>query len=576
MSLRSAYGKHLFELLPEIHRERDRTQPDGNAGHFADYLDSHGVLLDRVRSTLDQLYADHFPDVPDQGRVCQPWIVSYLADLVGAVPASPFPEGRREEVASAVRWSKRKGTLVAIAEIIEAIANAEAETQEGWRRTIVTARPDDSILSASFFGQPVHPIDVILADQDSSRSFGSVNPQQAAQHPGIPVGTVDMRALSRAVRAHRSEIGASETRFNAMLRLWPRDDNTPAPARPEPTGWRQHESHGAPCFPGSYEDVSRRTVDTREPDPAGRYGRYHPKSLIIYLPPPFGLCPPAPVEIAWPGAADWAELRHPIHTVLERIETSDPQSGDVILIRNRTAGSVRVSQDLTIGPGGDVELKTRQTLRLEKLRFGKLTLAAGHLQLERCAVGEFAFASTDDRKVLDARSVLFGSLTGGASHAALDLTTLEYCTILERMRAAVTINASEVIFPDDTVADRIACARYSRLPASVLAADTAGRRRATNTDADPLFVTRKFGDPGAGVLAPEASAALLAGAEDGTEMGAHHDWRYAALRSALARKLADFVPLGVRPVITWDQRLLCTPPNLVDPAPVSSSETRQR
>lgn len=566
MSAPSAYGKHLFDLLPEIYRERDRTRPAGRAGHLKDYLDSHGVLVDRVRNTLEQLYADHFPDVPQQGRVCQSWIIPYLADLVGASPVSPFPDGRRDEVAKAVRWSKRKGTLVAVEEIIETVALSEAEIQEGWKRIIVTARPDDSILPATFFGEQVHPIDEILdgrdpthptapaaADQDpASLPFTLVNPQQAAAHPGIRAATVDLRASSRAIRAERGAIGGDESRFNTALRLWPRDDNAPAAKRPDPTGWRQHEPHGAPCFPGSYQDVSLRTVDKRTPDPAGKHGRYHPKSLIIYLPPPFGLCPPEAKSISWPSEAEWES-----HKFLERIKPEDSQAGAVV-IRNKTAESVLITNDVTISPGADIALAAGQVLRLEKLRFaGKLTLTGGTVQLERCAVGEFAFASADVKTTLNARSVLFGSLTGGGGVA-----DLEFCTILDRVHALACIRASEVIFPDDIAhPEKIVCARYSRLPAAALD-ETADRRRATNTEAAPLFVSGTFCTPGAGVLRPEASTALLEGAEDGTEIGAYHVWRYAALRDAIRTKLADFLPLGIRPVIVWDERLLCTPPKL--------------
>jgi hypothetical protein len=510
-----------------------------------DYLDAHGLLLDRVRSTLEQLYADHFPDVPTQGRVCQGWIIPYLADLVGASPVSPFADGRRDEVANAIRWSKRKGTLVAVEELIETVALSEAEIHEGWRRIIVTARPDDTILPATGYGEPPHPIDALLADP--AQPFSSVNPQQAAAHPGIRTATIDLRVPSRAVRAERGEAGADESQFGIALRLWPRDDNAPAAARPDPTGWRQYAPHGAPCFPGTYEDVSGRTVDTRTPDPAGRHGRYHPKSLIVYLPPPFGLCAPAPKSVAWPGEADWEN-----HEFLERIESE--ASPGVVVIRNKTAESVLITDDLTIGPGG-IALPEGQTLRLEKLRFGKVTLAGGTVQLERCAVGEFAFGLPDADKILAARSVLFGSVTGGKGIAAL-----EYCTILEAVSAGAMLQASEVIFPDDTPADRIACARYSRLPAAALDDDQPGRRRATNTDVAPLFVAAEFCRPGAGVLRPESSTALLEGAEDGTEMGAYHDWRYGALRNALRSKLADFLPLGIRPVLVWDERLLCTPP----------------
>ncbi|MDB5598185.1 MAG: hypothetical protein JWN71_229 [Xanthobacteraceae bacterium] len=552
----SAYGKHLFDLLPEIYRERDRKLPAGKTDHLRDYLDSHGVLLDRVRNTLEQLYADHFADVPEQGRVCQSWIIPYLADLVGAAPVSPFADGQRDEVANAIRWSKRKGTRVAVEEIIETVAVSEAEMQEGWQRVIVTARPDDMILPATYFGQAPHPVDAILSDPDASKPFSSVNPQRAAQHPGIRAGTIDIRATSRAKLAPRGEIGASESRFGTALRLWPRDDNAPATARPEPTGWRQHEPHGAPCFPDSYEDISSRTLDTRMPDPAGRHGRYHPKSLIIFLPPPFGLCAPKPHEIDWPTEAQWANQNDPVQQLLERHKTGNAKKGFVITVRNKTSESVAIKTDLTVDQAGNVVLASNETLRLEKLRLGKLTLNAGHVQLERCAVGELAFGAVAGERLLTARSVLFGSITGGAG-----LVTLEYCTILDHMQATAKINASEVIFPDDTLANSIVCARFSRLPAAALD-ETPGRRRATNTDAKPLFVSSTFCQPGAGVLRPEASTALLGGAEDGTEIGAYHDWRYAALRSAIRIKLEDFLPMGIRPVIAWDGRLLCTPPKI--------------
>ena len=73
-----------------------------------------------------------FPISPRRAASAQSWIIPYLADLVGAAPVSPFADGQRDEVANAIRWSKRKGTLVAVEEIIETIALSEAELQEGW------------------------------------------------------------------------------------------------------------------------------------------------------------------------------------------------------------------------------------------------------------------------------------------------------------------------------------------------------------------------------------------------------------------------------------------------------------
>ena len=93
--------------------------------------------------------------------------------------------------------------------------------------------------------------------------------------------------------------------------------------------------------------------------------------------------------MTWPTEAEWADPVHPIHNVLERSESSASPTG--VVVRNKGSGSVLITNDLTIGPAGDIELAAGRTLRLEKLRFGKLTLAAGTVGSERCAVREPAF-----------------------------------------------------------------------------------------------------------------------------------------------------------------------------------------
>jgi hypothetical protein len=295
MSAPSTYGKHLFDPLPEIYRERDRTQPPGRADHLRNYLDSHGILLDRVRDTLEQLYADHFPDVPEEGQVCQSWIIPYLADLVGASPVSPFANGQRDEVANAIRWSKRKGTLVAVEEILETIALSEAEIQEAWRQVMVTrarttrsCRPRTSAAGASDRYHSGRPRSVAPLHFGQSARGGA-----APRHPyrnGRPAGTLARGAgASRRDRNRRKPV-------RHPLRLWPRDDNAPAVPPPDPIGWRQHEPHGTPCFPSRTRTC--RSDRGRARPIRRRYGRYHPKSLIIHLPPPFGLCPPNPVTMS--------------------------------------------------------------------------------------------------------------------------------------------------------------------------------------------------------------------------------------------------------------------------------------
>jgi hypothetical protein len=50
------------------------------------------------------------------------------------------------------------------------------------------------------------------------------------------------------------------------------------------------------------------------------------------------------------------------------------------------------------------------------------------------------------------------------------------------------------------------------------------------------------------------------GAEDGGEMGAYHDRRYALAVEAVRTKLEDFLPLGLQAVLIPDPRLLVAPP----------------
>ncbi len=601
--LNSIHGDHLFALLPEIYRERDASAETAHKDHLRGYLNAHGVLLDRLRGTLEQLYADHFPDVPEEGRVCQAWIIPYLADLVGAVIVSPFANGQREEVANAVRWNKAKGTLRAAAEIAEAVTQTEAELQEGYARLARFAAPGEPILPAAAYGEPQHPIDALAANPDQTTPWLSVNPQSAALHPGQPAATIDFRMCSRAVRAQRGSDGSRESRFGHFPGTWPPQDNAPAAPETVPVPWRQANPHGPPCFPGSYEDVSARTADMRTPDAAARNGRYHPLRLLLHLPPPSGFFPfdPLPITLTPPpvwdvdgispdgrlqrivaadnsvtivnitGKSIWidggaaqvsANPLPPAPVPLPAVWDADGLSPDgklrrsilpdnTVEIENITAESIHIAGPVSISDGG--------RHRFVKLIFAdKIAIGWGALELDRCAVKtleyvEQAGKTADDRSV-NARSCLFDTIAGAGGMAKL-----EYCTVLSSWSAAAKALASDCVFPADFAASSAICLRYSGVAAATLANL---QQTATNTSSRPIFLSAKFGETGAGVLAQNCSAALLEGAEDGGEMGVFHDWRFAAQTRALKLKLSDFLPMGMQPVTVWDARLRCVPPHL--------------
>jgi hypothetical protein len=601
--LSSIHGDHLFALLPEVYRERDASVEAPQKDHLRLYLNAHGVLLDRLRGTLEQLYADHFPDVPPEGRVCQAWVIPYLADLVGAVIVSPFANGQRDEVANAVRWNKAKGTMGAAAEIAEAVTQTEAELQEGFARLARFAAPGEPILPAAAFGEPQHPVDVIAANPDQTASWLSVNPQTAARHPGQPAVTIDFRLCSRAVRAQRGSDGSHESRFGHYPGTWPPQDNAPAIPGTAAVAWRQANPHGSPCFPGSYEDVSLRTADMRTPDAAARAGRFHPKRLLFHLPPPAGFFPLDPLPMAMPGPAEWDAAGMSPNGKLQRRVAADSS----VTIANLTGKSIRLTGDLTLVaenplppeavplptvwdgdnlsadkklrravlPDGGVEIEniTAESLhisgeikiddgkrhRFVKIIFtGKIAVGWGMADLDRCAVKTLEYVeqtgkTASDRRV-EARSCLLDTVSGAGGSAVL-----EYCTVLSSWSSAAKALASDCIFPADFAAASAICLRYSSVAAAAL---SNLQQQKTNNSSRPVFLSAKFGETGAGVLAQNCSAALLEGAEDGGEMGVFHDWRFAAQTRALTLKLTDFLPMGMQPVAIWDERLRCVPPHL--------------
>lgn len=590
-SPRSIKGQQMYEFLPDLYREQD-VDTDPAKPHLKAYLDAHGALLDRVRATLEQLYGDHFPDVPAEGRVCQEWIIPYLAALVGFDPVSPFPDGQRTEVANAIRWNQRKGTRLATDEIAEAIVLNEIVVQEGWQRVLRTADLDTPLLPAISFGE-LDPSSADASDdngidgfyQDSARRPGAalpeLDPQLVARHPGHPTFTLNINQSSRAfdvedeVLEYTSSDGSTinlklkesltsqTSRFGGGMALWPGEDQPYRPNQEKEIPWIQHFRNGVPCFPDSYEDVSRRSVDMHLPQSSDKRGYYHPKRALIFMPPPRGMC------------ADVGSTNLSINVLLGRL---NPDADDSVSDGGITASKIIADDKTTITIQGDpleqapkvltgtLKISDGQEWHLEHVRFkGVLKLEDGAVELHRCVVQELNIIGSDEAAVVPsvkARDCLFETISG----EKLAILEAEYCTILKTFSFPGFVWASEVIFPEfaETLEATFECVRFSRVPAWMLKPPPEGAiakvNRSTNTSVPPVFVEIKFCQPGAGVLAPDCSEAITKGAENGGEMGAYHAWRFIAQREALRLKLKDYLPLGIEPVIIWDKRLLCAPP----------------
>jgi len=503
----SESGRRLFELLPEVYRTRDNAVRDSNGkitepGDQAKYLDACGQLLDRIKATLKQRLDDCHPDT------CQDWLLPYFADLLDVRLVSPDADGQREEIAHAVAWRKGKGTLSVAEAIAEAVGQIEGELQEGWKRVAITPRLGMPLLPATALGASKY------IDMDKA------TPSGIARHPGLPAATVDLRQASRAILLD--------------------GDSNPAAKKMGSKWWYQANPHGNPCHPGSFDDVSRRTVDIRTQD--WQQGHYHPKQLLIYMPPPDGF-------FATGENIGWADVKFEKNT-----EDGVWEYGDVDgpMQNITTIDSIVLDSD-----------KTYRLINVQ-LCCDEFTVTQGRLELLRVAASKVVVNNADTEKpVLKATDCLFNELDVSG------LCQLEYCTVLGSADCQHYLQASDCIFcggvqvnPQPNIplgtAPSINCIRYSRVPTSLLGNIASTR---TCTDARPVFFSEDYADPkaakGCGMLHPASPEAIRFGADDGGEMGAYHHKLYCLSQAAVIDKLMDYLPLGIEPVLIPDIQLGC-------------------
>jgi len=486
MTWTSTNGQRLFHLLPAVYRERDN-------GDLGAYLDVLGGVLDAIQHTLEQRMADNFPDTPPTGPVCQEWLLPYFAQLLDVRLASPDAAGRRAEIANAVFWRQAKGTLAVARQIAEAVGGMSVEVAEGWQRVAVTARVGLPLLPAPHFGEPPHDMTI---------------PSEAARHPGLAAVTVDLRYPSRAVGSG-------------------------------PSGWRQGNPHGVPCFPGGYDDASRRTVDLRTPD--WRQGHSQPRVLQLFAPPPPGFFPAGLRNIKW-SERNRAEYR-------DLYEIREDEGRYAIV--NTSGAPIRFT--------GPVVLNSAQHHLIDGFAFSTtVDCQSGLLELRNVAAPRVvAQHHGPEAPALSARNCLFRDVS-----AATGLMRLEYCTVL-RKTVSEWLEASDCIFIRKPQKDhptqpppRGGCLRYCRVPTVSLGAVLV--RECTTYE--PLFFSNTFGAYGCGALHPGTHERIRHGAEDRGEMGAYHDRHYVLRAEAIVVKLQEYLPVGVEAVLIPDEHLRWTPP----------------
>lgn len=487
----SKLGEQLYQLLPEVYRTRDKKsgQAVGGSGteDLAGYLDAHGHLLDLIHATLEQQLKDALPGSS------QDWLLPYFAQLLAANIVSPDSEGKHAEIANAVSWRQRKGTLKCVEEIAEAVGQMEVEIQEGWKRVAMTPR----------IGMPIIPakaIDAKLKNIDKNTP-----PSEAARHPTLPAAMVDLRRPSRAVKADSTNPAARTSTFAGVSQTW-----------------RQVNHHGVPCFPGSFEDVSRRTVDIRTPDLEN--GHYHHKRLLAYAPPPVGFFGLDSIPITWDG--------HPESLPAHLIEVKEGKA--FWFIRNNTGRVIEVTDaNVTLDVSREVK-----AYRIEGLNFqGELNVPdGGTLELSGVEAQTVRVdTSSTDNPVLTATDCLFNTLSVGSGLARLDSCTvlgIAHITALEALDSILmAINGHDIT-------GEIA---YSRIPGTEPLSDDLTKmsikshhlNEESEYGYDPVIEDPSFipVSPGMNslaaraVLSPNAPKLIYEGASDGGEMGYYHHGR---------------------------------------------------
>lgn len=474
----SRLGEQLYRLLPEVYRTRDRQADSGDddtVDHsLARYLDAHGVLLDLIHATVEQQLRDALPGSS------QEWLLPYWARLVATDIVSPDAEGKHAEVSNAIAWRQRKGTLKCAEEIAEAVGRMEVELQEGWKRVIMTPR----------VGMPLIPFNAV----DDSLDLDMGLPHEATQHPALSAATIDLRRPSRAVEALSSNPAAKNSAFGGIRQTW-----------------RQANRHGVPCFPGSYEDVSRRTVDIRTPDETN--GRYHHKRVLLFAPPPTGFFTLKPESMTW---AERLDSIHE-HLIEEAVEAG------ITVIRNRTERIIEITDDVTLDA---------KPYRIEGIHFLRelKVLSGGKLELSGVEAGKVSVETFSiDEPVLTASDCLFGELSSAG------LVQLDSCTVLGNAYMT-SVGALDCIFMAILGMDITGSLEYCRIsddaPLSADRNKMAIKSHRLNGDSEylpvtdvPSFIPGQTALAARAVLSPNAPESICAGASDSGEMGYYHRGR---------------------------------------------------
>jgi hypothetical protein len=121
----------IYSLLPAVYRSRDDLLGDPLAAFYSVLESQYGI----VKDNLLQLYDDQFIET------CAPWVIPYIGALIGYDPVFMVAQAgadSRAEVANAIGYRRRKGTLIAMEQVTHDVSGRSTMAVEEFRRLITT------------------------------------------------------------------------------------------------------------------------------------------------------------------------------------------------------------------------------------------------------------------------------------------------------------------------------------------------------------------------------------------------------------------------------------------------------
>lgn len=126
----SLNAEQLFALLPAVYRNRDGDIGDPLQSLYAVLAQQLGIVEDNIQ----QLYDDQFIET------CEPWVIPYIGDLIGynSIYELAAATDSRAEVANTIGYRRRKGTLLALEQVVADVSGRTTVAVEEFRRLITT------------------------------------------------------------------------------------------------------------------------------------------------------------------------------------------------------------------------------------------------------------------------------------------------------------------------------------------------------------------------------------------------------------------------------------------------------